>query len=69
MQISAQEIGRWDLWSSVICTRAGACKEVATVLKDKEDSASGLAKDKSTSAGSEMQNLRILEVNAVYKLI
>ena len=33
------------------------------MLKEKEDAAGGLEKDKSISAGTEMQNLRILEVN------
>ena len=33
------------------------------MLKEKEDAAGGLEKDKSISAGTEIQNLRILEVN------
>ena len=53
-----------------MCTRAGACKEVARMLKEKEDAVIGVVKNKSISAGpSEMQNLRILEVNINWKLI
>ena len=37
------------------------------MLKEKEDAAGGLEKDKSISAGTEMQNLRILEVNMGWK--
>ena len=39
------------------------------MLKEKEDAAGGLEKDKSISAGTEMQNLRILEVNMSWKNI
>ena len=54
-------------WSTFSYTRAGACKEVARMLKEKEDAAGGVEKDKSISAGTEMQNLRILEVNMGWK--